>query len=153
MKKIQGLSFLLIVVILFLAGCSGGDTEEPTETPEEGTEQAGEQTTQENESSIDDETIAAAEKFIEQLSEGQYEEATANFDETMAEQVGAGELQEIWQSLEEQLGKFIASEYSEKEEVDDYEVILIKGVFNDADITFQVTVNEDLEIAGFYTLG
>lgn len=151
MKKLQVVSFLLIAAILFLAGCSGGkNTEEPVETPEEGTEQAEEQTMDENEDGTRDEAVVVAEEFIDQLSDGQYEEATENFDKTMAEQVGEEELQEIWGSLEEQLGDFIAFEYEETEEVENHEVILIKGVFNDADITFQVTVNENMEIAGFY---
>ena len=151
MKKLQVVSFLLIVAILFLAGCSGGeDTEEPAGSPE-GTE-SEEQTEGEDENGANEETVDVAEEFINQLSDGQFEEATENLDETMAEQVGAEELQEIWGSLEEQLGDFIAFEYNETEEVEDYEVILIKGVFNDADITFQVTVNENMEIAGFYTL-
>ncbi|GGN64775.1 MULTISPECIES: DUF3887 domain-containing protein [Oceanobacillus] len=151
MKKLQVVSFLLIAAILFLAGCSGGkNTEESVETPEEGIEPAEEQTTDENGDGTRDEAVVVAEEFIDQLSDGQYEEATENFDETMAAQVGAEELQEIWGSLEEQLGDFIAFEYKETEEVEDHEVVLIKGVFNDADITFQVTVNENMEIAGFY---
>lgn len=153
MKKSQVISFLLLAAILFLAGCSEGqDTEEPAGSLEKGTEPAEEQTKGENEDDMKDEAIVVAERFIDQLSDGQYEEATENFDATMAEQLRAEELQEIWGSLEEQLGHFIAFEYKETEEVDDYEVILIKGVFNDSDITFQVTVNEDMEIAGFYTV-
>ncbi|MCF3943753.1 DUF3887 domain-containing protein [Oceanobacillus alkalisoli] len=148
MKRFRTVMFLSIVAILFLAGCSRG--EEAEGPVDEDTVQPEEQVTDESANATTDETVAVAEEFIVQLSEGQYAEATENFDDTMAEQIGAEELQELWGSLEEQLGEFIASEYDQTESGDGYEVILIKGVFNDADATFQVTINENMEIAGFY---
>ncbi len=88
--------------------------------------------------------------FIDELNEGNYEEATGNFDETMNEQVGAADLKEIWTDLNSQLGDFIDQEYNKTEEADGYQVVFITGTFNDADVTFQVTFDENEQIAGFF---
>lgn len=140
---------ILILAIFSLAACN--QAEDTAEDETDSTEQQVEEESGEKENQEDEESIALAENFIEQLSQGQYEESTDKFDQTMSEQLGAAELQELWESLEVQMGEFIDYEYNKTETIDGgYQVILIHGVFNDADIMFQVTVNDNLEIAGFY---
>lgn len=136
----------MIPVLLLLAACSEAEEQEPVN---ENTGETEEQATDEH--AADDAVVGMAEEFIGQLNEGQYEEATEKFDETMREQLGPEELEELWISLEDQLGELVDYEYDRTETVDGgYEVILINGVFHDADATFQVTVDGNEEIAGFY---
>lgn len=141
--KFQKVILLLMTSLVLLAACNQGD--EQDEAIEKATE---EEAGIENEA--DQEVIALAENFIAQLSEGQYEEAADKFDETMTEQLSPEELEELWESLKSQLGELIDYEYNRIEPVEGYEVVLINGVFNNADATFQVTVDEDQQIAGFY---
>jgi protein involved in sex pheromone biosynthesis len=145
MKRIM---ILLLAAILFLTACN---TEEEEATEDNaGDDEAQTEEAVQNESGADEEIVAVAEEFIGNLSEGEYEEAAGITDETFEEQADAGQLQDIWQSLENQLGKFVDYEYNKTEVVDEYDVVLINGVFNDADVTFQVTVSENQKVAGFY---
>lgn len=139
MKKFKWLSLILVIIMVLAIGCS------QDEGQDKGQGDQDENLNLENEIIID-----LAETFIDQLSDGDYQEATENFDATMADQIGAEDLEEIWLALEEQLGNFIDQEYSSTEEVDEYSLVLITGIFNDDNITFQVTFNEDEQIAGFF---
>lgn len=141
MKQFKWMIFMMLAVCVLLAACN--QTEEQEEPVDEN--QAEEENNTE-----DEQIITIAETFISQLAEGNYEEATENFDETMSAQLTATELEEIWSSLTEQVGDFIAQEYNTTEEVDEGQVVLITGVFNEADVTFQITVDPDQQIAGFY---
>lgn len=86
------------------------------------------------------------------LSSGEYEEATENFDETMADALKAEELRELWEKLEDEFGRYFGKEYESGLESEEHQVILIKGIFNDKDVIFQIAFNEDNEIAGFYVI-
>lgn len=125
MKKLVGMSVLIVLSLLVLAGCNQGE---------------------------DEAIVGHAETFINQLSSGDYEAATENLDMTMAEQLTADDLEEMWLSLTEQLGEFIDQEYNRIEEVEEHRVVLITGIFNNIDVTFQVTFNDEEEIAGFYVM-
>lgn len=134
MKRFKWMS-LLLVLILLMVGCSQED--EPTE--------------QGADDILDNDVIISmAEKFINQLNDGEYEKARENFDATMSAEVDVDGLKGIWESIEAELGDFIAQEYDSTEEIDGYRVVFINGTFNDSDIKFQVTFNEDNEIAGFF---
>ncbi|MHA6252797.1 DUF3887 domain-containing protein [Oceanobacillus sp. CAU 1775] len=146
MKKMNIFILLIISSFLILAGCN--QTDETSEDVDETTieESSGEETAE------NEEIIQLAEAFIEQLNAGEYQEATAKFDETMSEQFSASELEETWISLNEQLGGFIDKEFNRVEEVEEYDVILITGIFNDADVTFQISFDDEQQIAGFYVI-
>lgn len=94
----------------------------------------------------------AAEQFLIDLSEGKNEEAYEKMDATMKEAVSVEDLAEIWSVLEQTAGDHVSFEYDKKQEDDGYEIIYIDTTFSKDDVTFMVTVNEDLEIAGFYVI-
>lgn len=152
MKRFQWIGLLLAAVLVLLAGCTQG------EDPADGG--AAEQDNNEVETDTEDEAVAdsqgneeqmeMAKTFIEQLNEGKFEGATEKFDETMNEQVTAVDLEGIWKDLNSQIGNFIEQEFNKVEEADGYQVVFITGIFNDADVTFQVTFDENQQIAGFY---
>lgn len=154
MRKIKWIGLMMAVVLVFFTGCSQGE-EEPVEdevnqetevqpAEDEENQELEEQLKEENE-----EIIVMAEEFINQLNAGEYEVATENFDETMAAEVDAGILKETWESMENEFGDFITQEYDSTAEAEGYQLVYIKGTFNDRDVTFQVAFNENNEIAGF----
>ncbi|MBN6206611.1 DUF3887 domain-containing protein [Ralstonia pickettii] len=152
MKRLQWIGLVMAAALVLLAGCN--QDEEPADQGTE--EQRDEQTASDaedgaaGENQEDEAQIDMAKGFIDQLNEGNYEEATENFDDTMNEQVTAADLEEIWTGLNSQLGDFIDQDYDRTEEADGYQVVLITGTFNDADVTFQVTFDENGQIAGFF---
>lgn len=152
MKKFQWIGLVMAFALVLLAGCN--QAEEPgdqsTEQQEDTQTPSGEKDETSEENQADEALIDMAITFIDELNEGNYEEATGNFDETMNEQVGAADLEEIWTDLNSQLGDFIDQEYNKTEEADGYQVVFITGTFNDADVTFQVTFDENEQIAGFF---
>lgn len=156
MKKFKWIAFAMLAAAVLLAGCNqaeeqeepaddNADEEQPVEQAEEEAEEQFSAEDEENE-----QLISMAETFIDQLNEGKYEEATKNFDETMSELLAAEDLEELWVSLNSQIGEFLDQEYTTTEEADGHQVVLITGVFNDADVMFQVTFDENEQIAGFY---
>ncbi|WP_405098715.1 DUF3887 domain-containing protein [Oceanobacillus sp. FSL H7-0719] len=152
MKRFQWIGLLLAAVLVLLAGCTqeedsadGGAAEQENTEVETDTKDEAVADSQGNE-----EQMEMAKTFIEQLNEGKFEGATEKFDETMNEQVTAADLEGIWKDLNSQIGNFIEQEFNKVEEADGYQVVLITGIFNDADVTFQVTFDENQQIAGFY---
>lgn len=145
MKRVVKGMLLLLVAVLLFAGCSQGEEEAEQD---KGTSNG--QTTEEQ--GEDEEVIAVAENFMDQLSKGLYEEATEPFDETMTEQLGSEELEELWKSVQDQLGEIIDYEFQQIDESDGYQAVFFDVVFNDNDATIQVTLDENQQIAGFFIL-
>ncbi|GEM_PF-1276795 len=152
MKKFQWIGLVMAFALVLLAGCNQAEepADQSTEQQEDTQTPSGEKDETSEENQADEALIDMAITFIDELNEGNYEEATENFDETMNEQVGAADLEEIWTDLNSQLGDFIDQEYNKTEEADGYQVVFITGIFNDADVTFQVTFDENEQIAGFF---
>ncbi len=145
MKRVVKGMLLLLVAVLLFAGCSQGEEEAEQD---KGTSNG--QTTEEQ--GEDEEVIAVAENFMDQLSKGLYEEATELFDETMTEQLGPEELEELWKSVQDQLGEIIDYEFQQIDESDGYQAVFFDVVFNDNDATIQVTLDGNQQIAGFFIL-
>jgi len=150
MKKIQWAGVPLMAVVILLAGCNQAEDQSEQSNPSMENAEIEEDEQTQADSQENDELVSKAETFINQLSEGKYEEATEDFDETMAEQLGATELEELWETLQDQLGDFIDYEYHSTEEAEGYQVVLLTGIFNEADVAFQVTFDDNQQIAGFY---
>lgn len=134
---------LTICLLLLMAGCSQGNGEDQgDEDDKNGTE---------TETGFDiDELKRHAEAYIQELADGEYEKAVERFDETMASQIGSAELQELWETLESQAGAFVDQEYHGTQPVEGYQVVIINGLFEGADVVFTVTFDKDYQIAGFY---
>src|SRR5690554_6921884 len=116
MKKL--LLFTLIATSFLFVGCNGNnDTNE--------------------------EVVAVAEDFLALFVEEKYDEAVQYFDETMLEQLPVEGLEETGSTLNQQLGKFIDSEYRETREVDGYDVVIIHGTYEVTDVMFSITVNDE----------
>ncbi|GAE32613.1 DUF3887 domain-containing protein [Halalkalibacter hemicellulosilyticus] len=91
-----------------------------------------------------------AETFIQQLADGNYNEAREQFDETMREAISETELAQTWEEIELQLGAFIEYEYQSTEVEDGFTIVLLEGLFEGQDVILSVSINENDEISGFY---
>lgn len=134
MKKYVVLMLTLIIISLFLSGCGQGEAEQKD------FQEAAEK----------EANIVFAEEFIMFLHEGRYDRATKYFDDTMKKELPANELEKLWTSLEEQLGDYKNQNYDSTQKMDDYDVILINGIFEEDEVTFRVTIDQNEKIAGFY---
>lgn len=94
----------------------------------------------------------AAEQFLTYLAEGKYEDAYDITDDTMQDLIGPSDLQDVWTGLELTVGDHVSFTFDKKEADDEYEIVYITSTFSEEDVTFMVTVNEELEIAGFFVI-
>ncbi|MFD1848455.1 DUF3887 domain-containing protein [Oceanobacillus bengalensis] len=136
MKKKHYYILISMFLILFIAGCADDESEQKEEEFQESAEK--------------DANIVFAEEFVMFLNEGRYEDATEYYDETMKDELPASELEEAWTSLEEQFGSFVSQEYQSTEKLEGYDVVLINGSFEEQDVVFQITLDQNEKIAGFY---
>ncbi|MBU9711940.1 DUF3887 domain-containing protein [Evansella tamaricis] len=144
MKKIVS---VILLGTLLISGCNGGG-EQGNENEEVTADTSTEETASNN---IDeDEAVSLAEQFIEHLSAGEFGEGVGQFNEEVAAQLGAEELKELWETLESQIGTFIDAEFQTTQVIEEYLVVLISGLFEAADVTFTVTIDENYQIAGFF---
>lgn len=144
MGKLKFLGLLTLVVVVLFTGCTESDQpfeDDPSkELPEEVTSDIVE----------NEEIINMAEEFINQLNEGDYDRATENFDSAMNDAIDAEGLEQLWLEIENDFGNLISQEFDTILESQGYKSVLITGIFNDRDITFQVVFNENNEISGFF---
>ncbi len=98
----------------------------------------------------DDQLSTLAGNFIDQLSLANYEAAVEFFDETMATEIPAETLNLLWQQLTTEMGDFDHYTVTEITEMDGYNVVLLDGHFEDGQVTFVISFDQQSLIAGFY---
>jgi len=91
-----------------------------------------------------------AEEFIESIKEGEYAKAYEQVDEEMENTIEESDLSYIWISLELSIGENESLTYDRTEKDGENEVVFMKGVFAEGDVTFMITMNQDKEVAGFF---
>lgn len=124
MKRI--LAFMLMCLLVGLIACSQNN---PQETLDESAN-----------------INVIAEEFISLLASGQFEEASQLGDAS----IKADDLKHTWESLEKQIGDMIEQEHSTTTVVNGLDVVMIIGRFNNTDVMFNISFNEDQQIVGFY---
>lgn len=124
MKRI--LAFMLMCLLVGLIACSQNN---PQETLDESAN-----------------INVIAEEFISLLASSQFEEASQLGDAS----IKADDLKHTWESLEKQIGDMIEQEHSTTTVVNGLDVVMIIGRFNDTDVMFNISFNEDQQIVGFY---
>lgn len=133
MKKYLAIFFILMLSLI-AAGCNNENTSDVNEETEE--------------------LVETAESFIDHLDAGNYEEAYEYFDETMAAELRPDVLEEVWETAVAQLGGFIDHNYNRvidrNTEAGNYQVVLLDGLFEASEMVFQISFNEEKEIAGFF---
>lgn len=124
MKRI--LAFMLMCLLVGLIACSQNN---PQETLDESAN-----------------INVIAEEFITLLASSQFEEASQLGDAS----IKADDLKHTWESLEKQIGDMIEQEHSTTTVVNGLDVVMIIGRFNNTDVMFNISFNEDQQIVGFY---
>ena len=145
MKKIILIGILILLFMVFLTACT------QTEEAKEEEEKPGKPEV-ENDVADYDEIVDLAEEFLNHLSSGEFEEARENFDQIMLDSLSEADLESLWVGLEDEFGSYFGHEFDSTAEADGYDLVYIRGNFNDRDVTFQIAFNENNEISGFYVI-
>ena len=119
---------LCIVIMMFvLVACGGNKVDESTA----------------------DHYIKEAEKIIDLLNDGNYEETHSNFDENMKSQLPVEDMEELTEIIEE-AGKFSEISKASVEEKDDLYVTVLVAKYSAKKLVFITTLDENDKVAGLY---
>jgi uncharacterized membrane protein YhfC len=98
----------------------------------------------------EDELKEKAAAFIEQLSEGQYEEATTAFDQTMLGALPPAGLQKIWEDLNLSFGAYQSTGEVTTQTSGEYTAVIVETHFERAVLNLRVVFNRSGQISGFF---
>ena len=102
---------------------------------------------------IPDARVLKAEKFLDELVAGKYQEAASAFDSVVAARLPAPLLQQVWESLQEQVGKFKAYEHYTVARSDPYFMVLLTCRFEkNVLLDLKLVYNDDGRISGIFFL-
>ncbi|MFD1415133.1 DUF3887 domain-containing protein [Oceanobacillus jeddahense] len=98
-----------------------------------------------------DSTHEVAEAFLDFANEGEFEEAADLFDDNMELEITSEDIAADWRNFEEEYGAFTQFNlYEEQTFSSDYSLIYV-GAFGEQLVLFNVYLNEDNEITGYYS--
>ncbi|ADU29294.1 DUF3887 domain-containing protein [Evansella cellulosilytica] len=141
---------MIITGLLILTGCNSNGGEEQEANGMNGTEENVNGEIEDDNGIDHEQAVAIAEEYISHLSQGDFEIAYDFFNEVMKAEIEVSELGDIWETLESQVGTYIDQDFNSTQEVENYKVVLINGLFDGADVVFTVTIDTNYEIAGFF---
>lgn len=98
------------------------------------------------------ELAGRAERFVDLLARGSFEEAAQDFDDTMKGAAPPAKLREIWQSLQGQLGEFKRRTGVRVESAGAYQAAFVTSEFERSTVDLQVTFDAHRRIAGFFVV-
>ncbi len=101
---------------------------------------------------IEGEITDLAEDFVNQMAEGDFDQAVNYFDTTMKRQIPASALSENWDTLLGQMGSYIGQVDKRTDVVNGYDVVYVTTQFQNAFIDIQVVFNDDKRISGLWFL-
>ncbi|WP_179151924.1 DUF3887 domain-containing protein [Oceanobacillus senegalensis] len=111
---------------------------------------AGEEQEDEFQESAETEAnVIFTDEFIMFSSEGQFDKAIEYLDESLREELPPSELEEIWNSMEQEYGSFVGKELDSYEQKANEDTILMNGEFENGNVTFEFTINQNEKITGF----
>lgn len=142
--------FIGILVTFVLVACADESSDDNPEDTAEESEETAENESEAPDDSPDEELVTLADEFINNITTGEYEAASQQLNETMKEELTPEALDEMWVTVQDQVGEYISHEYNSTQEAEGYQVILLDGLFENSDVVFQVTFDENQQIAGFY---
>jgi hypothetical protein len=143
----------LILLTLLMACGSAEETAAPTPTqiPSTETAMAATATSSEEAGTGDSANLEAiAQAFVDQLAQGEFEEAVQRFDDTMAQALPALKLQETWEAVVAQVGSFQELVATRTMEQQGYDVVLVTTQFQHAQLDVRVVFDDQDRIAGLF---
>src|SRR5699024_12270505 len=96
-----------------------------------------------------DHYIKEADKIIDLVNDGNYEETHSNCDENMKSQLPVEDMEELTEIIE-QAGKFSEISKASVEEKDDLYVTVLVAKYSAKKLVFTITLDENDKVAGLY---
>lgn len=143
-----------LILLTMLTAC--GSAEEtavptPTQIPPTETAIAATFTPSEEAGTGDSANLKAmAQAFVDQLAQGEFEEAVQRFDDTMGQALPAPKLQETWEAVVAQVGPFQEQVATRTTEQQGYDVVLVTTRFQRAQLDVRVVFDNQDRIAGLF---
>lgn len=100
-------------------------------------------------SSLQEELVVKARRFLESLSQGDFEAAAKDFDETMMKVSPPQKLEEFWKMVPNQLGAFKRQTAARSERLGPYDIVLVTCEFEKTTLDARIVFNKDKQISGF----
>ncbi|MCP5051276.1 MAG: DUF3887 domain-containing protein [bacterium] len=91
-----------------------------------------------------------ARKFVDQLANGQFEEAFGTFDQTMSGALPLEKLEEVWDRLQDQTGNFQKQLSTRRETYTEYEIVFVTCQFDNGKMDVKVVFNQQKQVAGLF---
>ncbi|WP_066193351.1 DUF3887 domain-containing protein [Gracilibacillus timonensis] len=147
MKKII---WVLCIGLFTLVACNDDDDTVILSSDEEEEQTNEEIAPADQDEDVPSEVTMAADSFLSSFVHEEFDAAAENLSAEVSAELGSTELQQLWQQLKEQYGDFIDYEYQQSQQVNGFYVQSYAGLFSGEEITFEVTVDQADQIAGFY---
>ncbi len=97
-----------------------------------------------------DPNIAAAERFVDLLSQGQFEKAAGDFDRTVTKVMPPAELKKLWDGLAAEGGDFKGRGPSRAEPFFVYDIVYVSGTWQHNKIDFKIVFDKQGKIGGLW---
>ncbi len=98
----------------------------------------------------DPDLIERAKRLVEQLRNGEFEQATTSWDSTMAVHLPAAELAEAWKQLTAQVGAFKSAGAASVVEQGPARVVLVPLTFEQAELVAQIAYDGQNKVSGLF---
>jgi hypothetical protein len=96
-----------------------------------------------------DPLILKARRFLDTMSRGDYQAATADLDETMLKLFGPAQMAEFWQEMPKRLGVFMRLTSARRESLPPYDIVSVGCDFDRTSLDARVVFNKSGRISGF----
>jgi len=128
MKKLIAVCLSALLCAALLTGCGGGLSDAYDE----------------------DKVISLAHEVVTDLNSNDYDAVVAMMNDTMKAALPADKLSEAWAPVSEQLGAFDSFVKDATSEKDSIATIVVLAKYANANLTFTISFNTDLQLVGLY---
>ncbi len=94
--------------------------------------------------------IERAKRLVEQLRNGQFDQAATSWDSTMAKQLPPTKLAEVWKQLTSQVGTLSATGTASVVEQESVRVVLLPLTFEQAELVAQIAYDSQNRVTGLF---
>lgn len=148
--------FSSMLLLMVLAACGNSDSSSDADSGNNDEDTSTKETSNEEEDTADNKEITSeeasqtAEEFLTLLGKEAFSQSEALLNDMMVNEITAVELEEIWNQLLTDFGEFNGVDFVEEQEIDGYYSFIYEGAFGEQPVVFNVSIDRNNEIAGFY---
>ncbi|MPN23109.1 hypothetical protein SDC9_170494 [bioreactor metagenome] len=128
MKKLIAVCLSALLCAALLAGCGGGLSDAYDE----------------------EKVVSLAHEVVTDLNNNDYDAVVAMMNDTMKAALPTDKLSEAWAPVSEQLGAFDSFVKDATSEKDSIATIVVLAKYANANLTFTISFNTDLQLVGLY---